>query len=262
MFRAYFTAFMSATLSVILTAPVILISPIYRAHWISAWIARRWSRSVLWLAGAPLTIEGFEHVADGKPRIYMSNHQSALDIPILFQGLNGYVRFMAKKSLFRIPFFGWFLSLYGYVPIDRKNPRVAYEALSRMLDNLHKNPASIAVFPEGTRTSNGKLLPFHRGTMKIGQRSGLDIVPVIIDGSFDVYNRNRVEVRPGPVKLVFTKPIPAEEVATMTTTELHDRVLSVIAGGLGQPHKGPCAEGELIGNSAVDSTGVMATEGA
>jgi len=260
MLRALITAFFSAILVVILTGPVIVISPVYRAQWISAYIARTWSRAVLWLAGAQLTVEGCEYIADGKPRFFMGNHQSALDIPILFHGLNGYVRFVAKKSLFRIPFFGWYLGLYGYVPIDRSNPRVAYQAMSRMLNDLQNNPASFAVFPEGTRSDDGRLLPFHRGTMKIGQRSGLDVVPFTIDGAAKVYNRKRVECRPGPVKLVFSRPITAAEVSAMNTSELHDRVHSVIAGQLGQRNKDQPVEELPVENAAMDSTGMMAAE--
>ncbi len=251
MIRATFTALVSAFLVVLFLVPALLISPIYRSRRLTALIAHIWACIVIRLAGARLTIEGAEHVADGVPRFFMGNHQSALDIPILIRGLSGYVRFMAKSTLFRIPIFGWYLARYGYVPIDRAHPRVAFRALNRMLEHLHRNPISFAVFPEGTRSGDGRLLPFHRGTMKIGQRSGLDIVPFVIDGSVNVYDRYRFACRPGTVRLVFARPIPAEEVATMTPGELHDRVRHTIARQLGQPCDQP------IG----DTSPVIAAEG-
>ena len=123
---------------------------------------------------------------------------------------------------------------YGYAPIDRSSPRVTLRTLDRMLDRLRRDPISLAVFPEGTRSSDGKLLTFRRGTMKVGQRSELPIVPFTIEGSLAVYSRERFAANPGPVKLIFAEPIPASEVAAMSTMELHDRVKATIARQLGQ----------------------------
>ncbi len=225
---------MSVVIATLGTA-VLLVGVIRPSRRFYAWAALFWSRVVLFLSGTHLTIEGRSRTANAGPHFYMANHQSALDIPILAAALDGDVRFMAKKSLFRIPVFGWVIWRYGFVPIDRKSTRVTAQALDRMLARLRTNPASFAVFPEGTRTRDGKLLPFRRGTMKIGQRSQLPIVPVSIDGSFNVFSTNRFAAYPGPVRLVFHEPIPADEVAAMSTSELHDRVLGAIARELGQP---------------------------
>ena len=234
MLRAAITALVMSLVVVVLGGAVSLVGLVYRSPRVVAFASVVWSRVVLSLAGVRLTIEGKERVADGIPRFFMGNHQSALDIPILLAALDGHVRFMAKNTLFRIPIFGWVLSRSGYAPIDRSNARVTFHTLNQMLERLRRDPVSLAVFPEGTRSPDGRLLPFRRGTMKIGQRSGLSVVPFSIDGSLAVYNRERFAAHPGPVKLIFAEPIPAEEVATMSTMELHDRVKSTIAGLLGQ----------------------------
>lgn len=198
--------------------------------------ARLWSRVILWVTGVRLTIEGADRIADGVPRFYMSNHQSALDIPILFTALRGDVRFMAKDSLFRIPVFGWVLSRYRFAPINRKHARVTLRMLEAMLKRLKTNPVSFAVFPEGTRTYDGKLLVFRQGTMKVGQRSGLDIVPITIDGSLDVYHRERpYEITPGSVRVVISQPIPAAEAASMSSAQLRQRIVETINRELGEP---------------------------
>lgn len=213
----------------------LLVGVIYPSRRVFAWTATTWSRVVLLLSGTRLLVEGQQRVADGMPRFFMANHQSALDIPILVAALSGDVRFMAKKALFAIPVFGWILSRYGFAPIDRSSARVTAATLDRMLEKLRRHPISFAVFPEGTRTRDAKLLPFRRGTMKIGQRSGLPVVPVTIDGSYRVKHRDEFVCRPGPVRLVFHEPIPAERVAAMSASELHDHVVSTIARELGQP---------------------------
>jgi len=249
MFRAALTALAMSLVVLVLGTFALLVGLIYPSRRVIAWVAVIWSRVILSLAGVRLAIEGKELVADRVPRFFMGNHQSALDIPILLVALEGHVRFMAKDALFRIPVFGWVIRRYGYAPIDRSSPRVALRTIERMLERLRRDPISIAVFPEGTRSSDGRLLTFRRGTMKVGQRSGLPIVPFTIDGSLAVYNRKRFAANPGPVKLIFAEPIPSDEVAAMTTTELHDRVKATITRQLGQtsePLPEPAPERETV----------------
>lgn len=195
-----------------------------------------WSRTILRLSGVRLTIEGIERTKGCGPSFFVGNHPGALDIPVVFRALNGHVRFLAKKSLFRIPFFGWILSRYGFVPIDRSHPRVALRELERLLVELRKNPASFAVFPEGTRSPEGRLLPFRKGSLKICRDSGMPVVPFAIEGTNRVYTRGRWRIDPGPVRISFGEPVTAEVVATMSTQELHDRVRGDVARLLGRPH--------------------------
>ena len=203
MFRAAITALAMSLVVAVLGTSALLIGLVYPSRRLVAFAAVVWSKVILSLAGVRLTVEGKERVSDRVPRFYMGNHQSALDIPILLLALDGHVRFMAKNTLFRIPVFGWVLLRYGYAPIDRSNPRVTLRTLDRMLERLRRDPVSLAAFPEGTRSPDGRLLPFRRGTMKIGQRSGLPVVPFSIDGSLAVYSRERFAAHPGPVKLIF-----------------------------------------------------------
>lgn len=234
MLRAIFTMLVMSVLVVLFGTPLLLLGFFYPSKRFLAFCSNAWSRAVLWCAGARLTIEGWERIADGAPRFYLGNHQSALDIPIAIAGLRGHVRFMAKDTLFKIPLFGWVIGQYGYAPVDRSNARNTHKTLERMFERLKRNPVSLAVFPEGTRSRTPRMGPFRRGTIKVAQRSGLPVVPFSIDGSIHVHHRDRLAAIPGPVKLTFAEPIPAEEVAAMTQSELHDRIRATIARQLGQ----------------------------
>jgi 1-acyl-sn-glycerol-3-phosphate acyltransferase len=235
MLRAAVTVLVMSVVVLVVGTPILLMGLIYPWRRLFDSGAVFWSRLVLFFAGVKLQVEGREAVSDGVPRFFMGNHQSALDIPIVVAALDGHVRLMAKDTLFRIPIFGWTLSRYGFAAIKRESARTTLSSLERMLQRLRREPISWAVFPEGTRSRDGRLLPFRRGTMKVGQRSGLPIVPFSIAGSMAVHHRDHFAAHPGPVRLVFGQPIPAEEVAMMSAAELQHRVVSTIAGQLGQP---------------------------
>lgn len=236
--------------------PILLIAGAFgRSQRLFAFWALVWSRSILWLAGVRLTVSGVEPVT-GTPCFFVGNHLGALDIPVLFVALRGHVRFMAKDSLFRIPLFGWTLSRYGFVRIDRARPRVAFRALQRMLQNLQSHPISFAVFPEGTRSADGKLLPFRRGALKICRDSGLPIVPFSIEGTNAVYVRGRVRITPGPVRITFGTPIPADEVASLSAQELLERVRGEVERQLGHRTDGPADAAEPVRLRALATEGV------
>jgi len=173
------------------SAMLIPVAVVHSSRRLFAFWSRLWSRVILTLAGVRLTVQGRDHIADGEPSFFVGNHPSALDIPILFTALDGNIRFMAKKSLFRIPLFGYVLKRYGFIPIDREHPRAALLACEGMVEQLKRDPISFAVFPEGTRSPDGRLLPFRKGALRICLQSGLRVVPFSIDGSHRVYNRVR-----------------------------------------------------------------------
>jgi len=237
--------------------PVLLLAGLIgRSDGLLAFWSRVWSRAILWLAGVRLTVRGAAH-ADGPPSFFVGNHLGALDIPVLFVALRGRVRFMAKDSLFKIPLFGWALSQYGFVRIDRAHPRKALRALQRMLQDLRRHPVSFAVFPEGTRSHDGNLLPFRRGTLKICRDSGLPIVPFSIKGTNSIYVRGRVCITPGPVCITFGAPISADEAGSMSAQELVDRVRSEVKHQLG--HDG--RDGAVGSTVNVAPSASLATEG-
>lgn len=248
MLRASVTAAVMVALIILLGLPLLFLGFVYPSHRalaLGSWI---WAKGILLFSGVRLTVVGREKVSDGGARFFIGNHQSALDIPIVLAGLDGHVRFMAKESLFRIPLFGWVIRRYGYAPIDRSNARNTLRTLDTMLERIRKRPVSLAVFPEGTRSRDGRLAAFRRGSIKIAQRAGLPVVPFSIDGSIKVHHKDRFEAHPGPVTLTFGEPISAELVATLSQNELHDRVREEIARQLGQVEE--CCSSEGLGGAS------------
>ncbi len=234
MFRGAIALLAFAVSATMLSIPLLLLSLVYPSRRAYSWSTAFCARLTLAICGVRLTVEGSEVLRDDAPKFFVGNHQSVMDISILLVMLSGRVRFIAKDSLFRIPFFGWALARYGNVAINRARPRVARERLNRMLGSLARRPISFVMFPEGTRSKDGTLLPFRKGAMRICRRSGLPIVPVSIDGSGVVCPRDQYRVHPGPVRLRFGEPIPADEVASMSPAVFHDRVRQTVAEGLGQ----------------------------
>lgn len=235
MIRFMATLVLAALFFAIISGPVLLIGLFYPLPLAADWVSRVWSQGILRMAGARITVEGLEHISDASPKFFVGNHQSALDIPIVVTALRGRVRFMAKASLFRIPLFGRVLARYDYVPIDRSRARETKRSLDAMFERLRQRPRSLAVFPEGTRSVDGELLPFRKGAIKICKRAGLGVVPFAISGSAAIHRRGVYRLNPGSARIRFAQPIPADEVIAMSTTELHDRLRRAVEQCLKEP---------------------------
>jgi len=226
------TLLVATVIVIVVGTPLLLIGLIYPAPRLVNWASWFWAWSVLRTIGVQLRVEGLSPTIADTPCFFVGNHQSALDIPLLIVALGGNVRFLAKDTLFRIPIFGWVLSRYGYVPITRRSPRSTAAILEEMIVRLRRRPISMVVFPEGTRSVDGELLPFHRGTMKICARTELPVVPFSIDGSRALHRQGTLRSCPGEVRLRFAKSISAKEVAAMSSEELMHRVREAIEAGL------------------------------
>ncbi|MFQ5350760.1 MAG: lysophospholipid acyltransferase family protein, partial [Thermoanaerobaculia bacterium] len=155
-----------------------------RGRWVYL-MARGWSRGLLWAGGVRLETRFAAPLPTDRTYVFMANHQSLYDIPALIAGLPGQTRFLAKRGLFQIPFFGWAIKMGGFISIDRGDRSRAGEAFADATRELQAG-SSAMVFPEGTRSSDGKLLPFLRGGFLLALKSGLPIVPVGIHGSREV----------------------------------------------------------------------------
>jgi len=183
-----------------------------------------WSWAIVRAAGVELEIDGGEHLRDGVTYFFAGNHQSAMDIPAMVVVTRGRVRFMAKKNLFYIPFLGWSIWLHGFVPVDRSRARKVKKEVDAMLRRLAARPASMLVFPEGTRSADGQVGPFKRGALQICQRVGMPVVPFAIDGSLAVHRRGSLRVRSGTIRIGLAPPISSEDVERMDTNSLVRRV--------------------------------------
>jgi 1-acyl-sn-glycerol-3-phosphate acyltransferase len=168
--------------------------------------AHYWSRFIGFFSGIKVEASGLKNIPLNKPLILVANHQGAADIPVLLGYLPVRFRFAIKKELFSIPLFGWYLRQAGYFPIDRQVILSAYKTLDQIIGIL-KSGESVMIFPEGTRSRDGSLGKFKRGSLMAALKSGAPVVPIAIDGSYNIMPRGTYLVNPSRIKLSVGKPI-------------------------------------------------------
>jgi 1-acyl-sn-glycerol-3-phosphate acyltransferase len=193
--------------------------------------ARIWGRVGLLMAGVKLEVIGREKVPLDVPVIFMSNHQGNFDILSLFVAIPRQFAWIAKEELFAIPVFGHSMRRAGYIPLDRSDGRRAMKSIEAAADMI-RSGRSVVVFPEGTRTPDGNLLPFKRGGFLLAARAGVPIVPLTINGSALVNPCKRLELYPGKITIRFSDPIPPVEKGAGRRDTRMEQVRSAIEAGL------------------------------
>ncbi|MCB0722482.1 MAG: 1-acyl-sn-glycerol-3-phosphate acyltransferase [Ignavibacteriae bacterium] len=170
-------------------------------------LPKLFSYVILFILGVRLTVYGRELLDKKASYIFVTNHQSYVDIPVLMKAIPNTIRFVYKKQLSKIPIFGWGMYLSGYIPIDRENVRTAITSLKKAAKKI-KNGISVVIFPEGTRSTDGSLGEFKRGMFVLADEAKVDIVPVTIDGTYKIVPRGKFKLRSGHVTVTIDKPIP------------------------------------------------------
>jgi 1-acyl-sn-glycerol-3-phosphate acyltransferase len=170
-------------------------------------VANVWSQVLIWAGGATLEVQGKEHLDPKRPTIYVSNHQSTLDAPVLFKSLWPVpFRYVSKHTLKYVPVTGWYLQVAGYIFINRSNRRKAVETLNAAALKIRAG-TSIVVFPEGTRSETGEIMAFKKGPFALAVKAKVAICPVTIEGTGKVMPKNSWHITPGPVKVKIGAPI-------------------------------------------------------
>ena len=174
-----------------------------------SWARRFWSPGAAVISGCDLTRHPGFVPEPGKPYIFMMNHQSMFDIVCAFIHVPVNLRFIAKKILQSIPFLGWYMTVTGMIFVDRRKRKEALQSLQEACDRI-RSGIPILVYPEGTRSKDGKILPFKKGPFMFALQAGVPIVPVAINGSIDIIVPGSPFVRPGKVDIILGEPIPTE----------------------------------------------------
>jgi len=169
-------------------------------------IARIWGKSILSVSGIKVTVDGLSNLDPGRSAIYMVNHQSNFDIPVLLGCLPVQFRWLAKAELFRIPIFGHGMRGCGYISINRSNRRSAIESLNQAAETIKKG-TSVLIFPEGTRSLDGKIKPFKKGGFVLTVDAGVPIIPIVIEGTWSIMPKKRLLIKPCPVIMKILPPV-------------------------------------------------------
>jgi len=190
-------------------------------------IARIWSKSILFVSGTEVFVAGLANIDTSKSYIYMSNHRSNFDIPVLLGCLPTQFRWLAKAELFKIPIFGRAMQGAGYVKIDRTNRESAFKSIDEVAAKM-KNGVSVMIFPEGSRSQDGDLKPFKKGGFVMAVDTGAPIVPVILRGTRSIMAKGSWRINPGKVTLSIEKPIDTSGSTRDTKDDLIKNVRNVI----------------------------------
>jgi 1-acyl-sn-glycerol-3-phosphate acyltransferase len=190
--------------------------------------ARMWARGVLWASWVRLAIERAPATDPRGRYVFLANHQSLFDIPALLAAIPARTLFLAKASLFRIPVFGWAMRMGGFVPVDREDRAHARRSFDSAIARLEQG-ASVLLFPEETRTLDGRLLPFRRGGLLLALKSGLPIVPVGVEGTLAVQSRRSFLIRPRIVHVRFGAPVETAGASVRKLGELSERLRAEVA---------------------------------
>jgi 1-acyl-sn-glycerol-3-phosphate acyltransferase len=202
----------------------------HRPGGIYDWGTADWSRWVLKGAGTPVVVEGRERIPTGGPVVYASNHSSMFDIWALSASLPGSVRFVAKQELTRIPLFGNAMLAAGHVAIDRTNRARAMDAYAQAAATIRDRGISTVVFPEGTRSRTGDLLPFRNAPFGLAIAAGVPLVPVYVHDTFRILPKGAWRLRPRPIRIFVAAPISTTGLTLADRDTLRERAHAAIAG--------------------------------
>jgi len=184
------------------------------------------------ILGIDIEVAGLERLDRGTPYVFMSNHLSFLDGPLLVTVLDRPVRVIVKRFVFRIPVLGLGMRFAGYVPLDKEGAGAGRKSIDRAARSIRERGYSFLIFPEGTRSWDGKMLPFRRGGFFLAIESGTDILPVTVKGTYELMPRGERLIRKGTVKIVFHEPIAVAGQTQQTMPQLIEKVRSAVSSAL------------------------------
>ena len=211
------------------TAPIVaaILRIRHRPGGVYDWGTNDWSRDLLAAAGTKVRAEGLERIPRDQPVVYASNHSSMFDIWALAATLPGSVRFVAKEELTRVPLLGPGMLAAGHISIDRGRKKQAFEAYARAAQTI-RSGFSAVVFPEGTRSRTGELLPFKNAPFGLAIAAQVPLVPVYVHNTFEILPKGGFRLHPRPILIRIGEPIPTEGLTPQDRERLRDRVRAAI----------------------------------
>jgi 1-acyl-sn-glycerol-3-phosphate acyltransferase len=213
--------------TIVLSILAFLTFPFDHRGWFIHSYARAWGWLVIKSSGVWVVLSGGDHIEKGTPYVLMANHQGAFDIFALLAYLPVDFKWVARKEIFKIPILGWSMAAAGYISIDRRGKKKALESVEKAAAKI-RDGASVVVFPEGTRSPDGRIHPFKKGGFTLAVKAGVPIVPISIRGSRDVLPRSSLRVRPGKIEIIIGKPIRTDDKSPADRGDLMEEVREAI----------------------------------
>jgi 1-acyl-sn-glycerol-3-phosphate acyltransferase len=214
----------------ILIIPLLLICPLFKWPEPIISVGRGSLRLGWFVLGIDIEVSGLENFAKNKSYIFMANHQSMLDVVVIAL-IPQFVHVIAKKEMFKVPVIGQGMKIVEYVSVDRKGKKGGRKSIDRAVSLIKEKKYSFLIFPEGTRSLNGKLQQFRRGGFYLAINSGAPIVPITITGSFELMPKYNFFIKKGKIKVAFHKPIGVQAYDENSLPELMAKVRAAISSG-------------------------------
>lgn len=189
-----------------------------------------WSKLFLSIAPVSWSVEGAHLVDPDQQYVFVSNHLSNFDIPVLFLAIPNRIRYMAKAELYKIPLLAQAMRRIGIIKIDRQAGRVAHAAINEGVATAKDRGYSLIVFPEGTRSRTQAMKPFKKGAFRIAIANQLPVVPVTLHGTWDIWRPNAKVFRPGTARVVIHEPIPTDGFDLTNIDDLRSQAWAVVEG--------------------------------
>jgi len=219
-------------IATIITALVVMIGCVLGREKIFAFYPGMiWSRLACLLALCPVKVYGREHLQKGQSYVFVANHQGAFDIFLIYGFLGVPIKWMMKIGLAKIPFVGMACRAAGFIFVDNSSARAALRSIAEAEKRL-KNGASLVVFPEGSRTYDGKMVRFRKGAFQIAKDLQLPVVPITLNGPYKVLPIGSAFVHPYHMGMIIHSPIAIEESENTDLQNLSDRTKAIIESGL------------------------------
>lgn len=213
-------------------------------------ISRLWSRTILKVCGISLRITGLSHIDPKQHYVFIANHQSNIDIPVLIQALLAFqLRWLAKKELLWVPLFGWAMWAAKHVTVNRSNRADALKSLKKATERIASG-ISLVFFPEGTRSPDGRLLPFKRGGLWLAVKTQTPVVPITINGSGALHPKGDWRIRRGEIEVTVGKPLLVENghpgKLLTVSNQLRDIIAKPLAAGSAFSHQAAKQEPTMV----------------
>ncbi len=201
----------------------LILSPFKESADFVHYYTSKMGRFILWVSGVRVDVQGLENVDPKRAQLILPNHQGSFDVWALMGFFPVPFRWLMKKELFHIPIMGPAMKKGGYMGVDRRNRHQALSDMECVLTTLREG-SSVIIFPEGTRSRDGKVGEFKRGAFKLAYKSGVQILPISISGSFDIMQKGSWLLYPHPIKMVIHKPIEVAELDMAARRQLPEQV--------------------------------------